>query len=526
VYASVASQRAPALRVRAAHLVWFSLAALLAGRVVLSAITISRPGLNYDETQFVNAATLRIPGLWIWHSIAGIPVMVYPYTGAVKSWIYDPIFAIFGTSPTTIRLPVVLLVSAGLVLAYRAVRDLVNRPVAILAFVALCFDQSLFWLTRDDVGPSALEFFFKCAALWCAASFAKNGNRRSVWLLLVVLGLAVVNKLEFIWVVNAAALISLGPMIRHRRSWRSWRSTAAVWLGGLGLIYTAFVSYYVTDHPDRISHYRGAAIGQPWHAFELGIRHALSGTGFYDYALVPVHPRDVVVVLVLALFVIGALTAVAMKERRSGAIAALALATAVIALQTFLTPEATKAWHYISIYPFVTIVAAYGVYVAASWLFRRSAAVYAAIGCAAALMLAYDGALLAKYMSGASSKDPRPHLWSPSIYSLSNALEHMNGRVYTADWGIMNPLFALHPSRRYVELSFTLDGATRDALVTLGRRLEQAHGPKLFVTHPSGSLQFPGVDANLFRAVGRHLRLTLTVTGYHRTPVYLVYRYR
>ena len=517
--------RPAALQIRAAHLLWFTLVALLAARVVLSAVAISHPGLNYDETQFVNAATLRIPGLWIFHSVAGVPLMVYPYTGAVKSWLYDPIFAVFGTSPTSIRLPVILLVSAGLVLVYAAVRKLVNRPVAILAFAALCFDQSLFWLTRDDVGPSALELFLKCAALWCAAGFATSGRRRYVWLLLATLALGVLNKLDFIWVVNAAAAVSLVVMVSHRHALRARWRMAATWLGGLAVIYAAFLAYYVTDHPERISHFRGAAIGQPWHGFEQGIRQALSGTGFYNYALGPMGPRDVVVVLVLALFAVGSVASV-IRATRNRAVAALAFVTVLMALQTLLTPEATKAWHYISIYPFVVIVAAYGAYAAVGRLAGRWPGPRAALAGVAALVLAYDGTLMASYSSAISTKDPAPHIWSPAIYRLSDVLGRMPGKVFTVDWGIMNPLFALHPSRRFVDLSFSLDGTTRAASAALSQKLRQVPGPKLFVTHPSSSLQFPGVNRNLFSVLRNHLQLTRTVTGYHRRPVYLVYRYR
>lgn len=517
--------RPATLQIRAVHLLWLTLVTLLIARVVLSAIAISRPGLNYDETQFVNAATLRIPGLWIFHSVAGIPLMVYPYTGAVKSWLYDPIFAVFGTSPASIRLPVVLLASAGLVLVYVAVRKLVNRPVAILAFAALCFDQSLFWLTRDDVGPSALELFFKCAALWCAAGFATSGRRRYVWLLLATLGLGVLNKLDFIWLVNAAAAVSLVVMVSYRHALRSHRRTVATWLGGLAAIYVPFLAYYVTDHPERISHYRGAAIGQPWHVFELGVRQALSGTGFYDYALAPVGPRDVVVVLVLALFAVGSAASV-IRATRNRAVAALALVTALMAVQTLLTPEATKAWHYISIYPFVVIVAAYGAYVLVGRRAGRWPGPRAALAGVAALALAYDGTLLASYSSAITTKDPAPHIWSPAIYRLSDILGRMPGKVFTVDWGIMNPLFALHPSRRFVDVSFSLDGTRRDASAAVRQELGQAPGPKLFVTHPSSSLQFPGVNKNLFSVLGNHLQLARTVTGYHRRPVFLVYRYR
>ena len=44
----------------------------------------------------------------------------------------------------------------------------------------------------------------------------------------------------------------------------------------------------------------------------------------------------------------------------------------LIAVQNLLTPQGTAGWHYISIYPFVTMVAAYGAYAGVHALFLNS----------------------------------------------------------------------------------------------------------------------------------------------------------
>ena len=71
-----------------------ALAVVLLARLFLSLQMIGRPGLQYDETLFVNAATLRIPGFFLLHQFLGIPLSVYPYIGALKSWIYSPLFSL------------------------------------------------------------------------------------------------------------------------------------------------------------------------------------------------------------------------------------------------------------------------------------------------------------------------------------------------------------------------------------------------------------------------------------------------
>jgi 4-amino-4-deoxy-L-arabinose transferase-like glycosyltransferase len=507
------------------RLVWTAVVGLLAIRVGLSWHSIGDPGLQQDETLFVNAATLRVPGVNITHSLLGVPVMVFPYIGALKSWIYDPLFAVFGNSATVIRVPAVVIASLGLLFVYPAVRDLVNRQVALLAFVALCFDNSVFWLTRDDVGPSALEFALKCAALFCAARFARSSRRRWILLLLAVLALGVFNKLNFIWIVNAATVVSVIVAVRYRHRLRpEWR-IAATWVAGLALIYAAWAIYYFHYHIGSIVGPSGNSIIQPWADFDPGTSAVLSGTWFYTYALAPLAPRTAVVWLVIVLFTAGAIASVAVPKLRSLPVAALALTTVLISFQTLITLQATAGWHYVAIYPFVTIVAAYGVYAIARTVLVSDIGVYVALACAGILALTYDGLLMAKYFDQIGS-EPTNAAWSPAIYNLSRDLRNTKATIFTADWGIFNPLFALDPSTRFRELAFALRYPVPGVLAAIGAQVGATPGPKLIVTHVDSTLQFPDANADLLDAMGRHLQLARVVSGPDHTPVYVIYRYR
>ena len=504
---------------------WTVVVTLLAIRVGLSWHAIGDPGLQQDETLFVNAATLRIPGVNITHSLFGIPVMVFPYIGALKSWIYDPLFAVFGHSATVIRIPAVLITSLGLLLVYPAVRDLVNRPVALLAFVALCFENSVFWLTRDDVGPSALEFALKCAALFCAARFARSPRQRWILLLLAALALGVFNKLNFIWIVNAATVVSLIVAVRYRDRLRAQWRIAATWIGGLALIYAAWGIYYLHYHIASIVGPSGNSLTQPWADFDPGTSGILSGTWFYSYALAPLAPRTTIVWIVIVLFTTGAVASVAVPRLRSLPIAALAITTVLISFQTLVTLQATAGWHYVAIYPFVTIVAAYGAYAIARIVLVTDTRVYVALACAGTLAVTYEGLLMAKYFDQLGS-EPTNAAWSPAIYNLSRDLRHTKATIFTADWGIFNPLFALHPSTRFRELAFALRFPIPGTLAAVGAQVGATPGPKLVVTHVDSALQFPDANRDLISAMGRHLDLVRVVSGPDHQPVYAVYRYR
>lgn len=503
----------------------FVLALALALRCVLAAHAIGSPGLQQDETGFVNAATLRLPGVFLTHSFHGIPLMVFPYIGALKSWLYAPIFSIFGTSAATIRLPVVLLVTAGIAVVYPAVRDLVNRPVAALAFAALCFDNSVFWLTRDDVGPSAIEFALKCALLLCAARLARRLSGRWLVVTLVALALGVFNKLNFIWVVNAAVAVSVIVLVRYRGSVRSRWRLVGLWASGLGVIYVAFAWYYFSQNIGGLLATSGDGLTQPWSLYSLGSSQILSGTWFYDYALRPGDPRMIVVWVTLALFAIGLATSVVSARSRNYPVAYLGVATVLIAMQNLVTQQATAGWHYISIYPCVTVVAAYGFYVVVTRLPGPRRVVSAAMVAGSLGVLAYSGTLMKTYFD-ALQHEPVNAAWSPAIYTLSRDLTRLRGQVYSADWGIFNPLFALHPSRRYTELAFELANPPPPALPGIAQSLATAANPKLIVTHVTRDLQFPRVNSVLSLVAGSHLRLLMVVRGPGRAPVYDVYSYR
>jgi 4-amino-4-deoxy-L-arabinose transferase-like glycosyltransferase len=506
--------------------VGFVLGAVVLARILLSLRMIDRPGLQYDETIFVNAATLRVPGIGMFHQVLGIPLMVFQYIGALKSWLYAPIFSLFGTSAATVRVPAVMLVSGCLLLLYLGVRDLVNRSVALLVVVLLALDQSLFWYTRDDVGPSALEFSLKCAAVFCLARFCKRRTMRWVVLLLVVLGAGVFNKLNFIWVVNAAAVISIAVMVRHRASLSAWRRTGVMWFAGLILIYASFGAYYFANHIGSLG--SGSSVGSfalRWSQFTRGSAAILSGTSFYDYALGSAGPRELVALVMLVLFTAGGAASIARWRGRSPTVAGMAVGTLLIALQILFTYQATSGWHYIAIFPFFTVVAAYGAYAIALLVLRTPVRSATAMVLAGIAVLTYNGVLFAKY-SRAVTGEPRFSAWSPAIYALSRYVEHQPGTVFTTDWGIETPLFTLSPSRRYREETFLMWLPAATAVPAIRAEVAQTPGPKLFLAHAPGKLVFKQTRANLLKAGGARLWLMKTIDGVDGDPVFEVYRWR
>ena len=60
--------------------------------VVLSTYRIELPGLYMDEVDFVNAARGAPDNTMIHMRLGPVPLFIMPYLGALKAWMYAPVF--------------------------------------------------------------------------------------------------------------------------------------------------------------------------------------------------------------------------------------------------------------------------------------------------------------------------------------------------------------------------------------------------------------------------------------------------
>jgi hypothetical protein len=195
---------------------------LMLAFVGFASYRIHSPGLYYDELLFVPAAMGRHASLQApYRSWLGIPLMIFPYIGALKAWIYAPIFRLFGVSALTIRLPVILISCSTLALGYAVVRR-VLFPVWAIAFTAACVVHPGFVLqTKVDWGPVVLMLFFKALSLYFLVKWLENPRLRS-WSLIGVIavcGLGFFDKFNFVWFIVAvviATAVVYGGEIRAR----------------------------------------------------------------------------------------------------------------------------------------------------------------------------------------------------------------------------------------------------------------------------------------------------------------------
>ena len=457
-------------------------AVIVLARTLLAIQNIERPGLHYDEALFVNAANEQIGSHFIAYRLLGVPVMLMPYIGALKSYVYFPIFSVFDVSVLSIRLPSILIVGVALVVLFVSLKRAIGLAVALTCVSVLAFDNSLLWLTREDLGPFSLEFALTCAAIYAAVSAVGTQRTRYVGALLLICAAGVFNKLSFVWYVNALTVLSIAYVLVNQGRLRPMRRPLTVWLCGLTALYGAFAVYYFYAEVASAGE-RSLGLEDRLNSFAAQVPDVLDGTWFFNYALGPMNLGPALAGCLIVLFGLGVALSLIGDRRDDHAVRPFWMATLLIAAQILITPQAGAGWHYVALCPSFHVTAAYGLCRAASLVTdrgRRRALI--PVGAVLALLM-YDGWLYSAY-ARQLTREPRSAAWSPAIYALSDFARGTNTTVYSIDWGIHTQLLAFDASPgRYQEAVFSLRKpgtssedlsrwlfARRDSLYVLHRR--------------------------------------------------------
>ena len=184
-----------------------ALLSLLSLYLALATYKIHLPGLNYDETHFVGLAAGERPYL----KFFGLPLLSFPYMGALKAWIYTPIFKLFGLSAVSIRLPAILISCGTLAFGYLLLRRILTPQWAVAFTLACAVHPGFIELTRVDKGPEALMLFFKALCLYLLVRWLETPRFFS-WSLAGVIAacaLGFFDKFNFIWFVVALVFSTL-----------------------------------------------------------------------------------------------------------------------------------------------------------------------------------------------------------------------------------------------------------------------------------------------------------------------------
>ena len=428
-----------------------TLLGLLSVYVALAAYKIHFPGIYYDEILSLAPAAAGTPYLkWF-----GLPLMVFPYIGALKSWIYTPIFALFGVSAVTVRLPVILISCGTLALGYSLVRRILTPRWAVAFTGACAVHPGFVFLTKVDWGPIALMLFLKALCLVLLFKWLE-GPQRICWSVFGVCILGFFDKFNFIWFVVALAFSTsaiYGPEIFRKLRSVPLRALVAIAipLVAIGLL-VLWIVYPILQRP----HTRGFSgrFSHMWSLYESMSTGA--ATAHMWFKSVPTFPSWTGwgVLIVTAIFLLLTLVNYSLRASTNKNIDAQTLKFClwsllmfgIIFLEIVVTPQAGGPHHTIMLFPFDLLAGFSAAFLFANTFPGMRRQIIFLEGCVLIIWVASNLRSFEMHFSKFRDMSSFRGRWSPHVELLVACLNEKAKNadsIYTIDWGIGFQLRAL-----------------------------------------------------------------------------------
>jgi Dolichyl-phosphate-mannose-protein mannosyltransferase len=427
--------------------------------VLLGTAYLPFPGLQTDEVLFTNLALGEINHTtYIGKKIGGITFFVLSYIGALKSWLFLPIFKVFGYNYYSIRLPMLLLTAVSLFFVFR-ITQLAFKVVLLswVVLILLVVEPTLIGMVRTDVGPIALEYFFKVMAVFFLFKYVFDHQKQWLIGLGLCLCLGIFNKFNFIWLANAilGSALFLFPVIEKQRR-RFFLIALVVCFGFVVLMLLGIVLL----NPGMLGSNAKVAFDSAYFNHKSGLfyhyfKGIFNGNRFYESQYLQTYydgklSRFSVYIdsHFKYLFEVGAfLIGVAaikvgrliFQKRATNSHFLFFFFLSVIlitSVQIFVVSNAINIWHYYTVFPFYTFCLIYSIY----FLFSSKLKWVQYSFFAAFFIMNVHG--YAKYLYAFANRTPTT-LWSNRITDLATFLEPIQGEFVELEWGLSTQLLTL-----------------------------------------------------------------------------------
>ncbi len=492
---------------------------------------IDLPGLYYDEVLFVNAALGGINDYFVHKRILGVPVMLMPYLGALKAFLYAPIFSVFEVSPASIRVPALIISAVTLLVSFALARHVLPLLGAVALVGLMATDPTFIFASKLDWGPIVLMMCLKMLALLFFWRLIETGMARFVWALTLVLFLGVYDKLNFLWFVLAlygsAFVVYWRRMVDLARNHRSgFRASLAVMVVFIAAVSVGQILPLLQGafRPEVSV----AAYLQRFYQVVAIYMHTFNGKSIYWY----VFAKDLASpTLIHPYFIAALLVSVLGWIRGSKPPAFFALLFALIFLHIVVSPQGTGPHHVLMLFPFPHLSIVMGVvYLNQAIPWKRVGRMLAV---ALVLILLSSQVVATLHYLTATRTGPFQPVLSPTIYQLSDFLNrhsHAMSKIISADWGLHNQVFALARADRakYFDLwpSFqTFQEADEHARQRLYDHFFR--GQRVYVLlHSEPATVMPGVRTNFFEFASEFSATAVPVARFEDDadrPIYEVY---
>ena len=516
---------------------------------VLSGLSfIASLGVEADEA--LPAAPLFQPKSWYYACHLGharVPLMLMSYLGTLKTWIWRPIFAIWGTGVWPLRAPALLAGAVSIWLFYRFLRATVGSRAAIIGCAILAADSQYLLTTVFDWGPVALQHVLICGGLLALVKFHRASN--ALWLAagFFLLGLAVWDKMLALWMLSGLAIGALAAVPRQIRAAFGARRLAIAAAAFLAGAFPVALSG-VHDHFAALRENAGRDVNEISVKITI-LERTIDGQGLFGYmfaedAETPAprapsnlaerlcagisqwfrHPRRS---LQLYACLLALLLAPLARGRDLRAILFAVVAMAVAWIQMATTPTAGGSVHHtILLWPLPAMAIAVSFAAASRRLGRAGIPAVAVVSAA----LVGSGILVTNEYLWKSIRNSGSHTWTDAVFPLaSDLLERHPAAVYCADWNIFENLRLIE--RGALPLASGMDPAPAPDMGATERQwlLDMIAKPGgVWVTHVPAFEYFPAVRPKLdafAAAAGFERRLLGVIRDSHGRPTFELFRF-
>jgi 4-amino-4-deoxy-L-arabinose transferase-like glycosyltransferase len=476
-----------------------------------------------------------------------LPLMLMSYLGALKAWIYRPIFLWFGTGVWSLREPALIAGAASLWFFYLLMRRIAGCRAALIGCGLLAADSMYFLTSCFDWGPVALQHLLLLAAMLLLLRFYQEGEARWLTAGCFLAGLAMWDKALATWMLVGLAVAGIALLFRpiSRVTTPRRAAIAALFfaLGALPLIVynlkTDFATfrgrqYDATQIAAKAQELKITADGTALFGFLVNddppageaTQHAPSNileSASQAISEAAGRPRTN---LMLYGFALALLLAPLARGNELRAILFALVAMAVQWAQMAVIADAGASVHHtILIWPLPVMVIAISFSAASRRLGRAGLPVVAVV--TGVMMLA--GLLQTNEYYRLAWRNGGGKYWTDAIYGLSAYLKGAPAKgVYCVDWGIMDTLRVLNRGR--LPLFVMWDAVPGDGVSPDLPRIEAAASEpgSLFIAHSKGMGFFEDRNPALIKAAesaGFRQRMIARIPDRFGRPTYEVYRF-
>ncbi|GEM_PF-3602295 len=183
---------------------------------------------NHSEPPQIDPSIVPIFG-------RGLPLMLMTYVGGVQTFLYVPVFLLFGDSIEVVRVVPIVLAVIALWFAYFLFKYAFDRTVAVIAVFITVADPGFVFFVGRDFGPPALALLCKTAGLYFLLRWWRGKSTGYLMLASFVWGIGVYHKADFLWIIGAtvvSALLLYYRELKTRLSLRVLLGAAAMFCFG------------------------------------------------------------------------------------------------------------------------------------------------------------------------------------------------------------------------------------------------------------------------------------------------------